>query len=99
MVCLSTFIESIVESFRDNLVVEDRYQMILDGLQVTLFITFFAVVIGTLLGGLVCRLALRSPWSAQDYYDGACIRRQSPVFNPHQHLSPEEELRHARCVA
>lgn len=48
MVCLSTFIESIVESFRDNLVVEDRYQMILDGLQVTLFITFFAVVIGTL---------------------------------------------------
>ena len=28
-------IESIVESFTNNLIVEDRYRMILDGLQVT----------------------------------------------------------------
>jgi polar amino acid transport system substrate-binding protein len=31
-------IESVVESFYDNLIAEDRYRMILDGLQVTLLI-------------------------------------------------------------
>lgn len=81
MVCLSTFIESIVESFRDNLVVEDRYQMILDGLQVTLFITFFAVVRGTLLGGLVCWMRMsRRAWLrhvAKVYID---LMRGTPVL-------------------
>ncbi len=47
-------IENIVDSFSNNLLVENRYQMILDGLQVTLLITLFATVLGTLLGGLVC---------------------------------------------
>ena len=47
-------IESIVESFTNNLIAEDRYRMILDGLQVTLLITLCAAVLGTLLGGLVC---------------------------------------------
>ena len=46
-------IENIVDSFSNNLLVENRYQMILDGLQVTLLITLFATVLGTLLGGLV----------------------------------------------
>ena len=44
----------IANSFRDNLLVEDRYRMILDGLQVTLLITLFAALLGTLLGGVVC---------------------------------------------
>ena len=35
---------TLTESFRNNLIVEDRYQMILDGLHVTLLITLFAVV-------------------------------------------------------
>jgi polar amino acid transport system substrate-binding protein len=47
-------IESVVESFYNNLIAEDRYRMILDGLQVTLLITLCAVLLGTLLGGLVC---------------------------------------------
>ena len=46
-------IESIVESLTNNLIVEDRYRMILDGLQVTLLITLCAAVLGTLLGGLL----------------------------------------------
>ena len=38
-----------------NLIAEDRYRMILDGLQVTLLITFFAAVLGTdLLTGSAC---------------------------------------------
>ena len=47
-------IENVVESFYNNLIAEDRYRMILDGLQVTLLITLCAAVLGTLLGGLVC---------------------------------------------
>ena len=47
-------ISSITESFTNNLIVEDRYRMILDGLQVTLLITLCAALLGTLLGGLVC---------------------------------------------
>ena len=45
---------SVVESFYNNLIAEDRYQMILDGLQVTLIITICAALLGTMLGGLVC---------------------------------------------
>ena len=47
-------IGSITESFTNNLIAEDRYRMILDGLQVTLLITLCAALLGTLLGGLVC---------------------------------------------
>jgi len=47
-------IESVVESFYNNLIAEDRYRMILDGLQVTLLITLCAALLGTLMGGLVC---------------------------------------------
>ena len=47
-------IESVVESFYNNLIAEDRYRMILDGLQVTLLITLCAALLGTLVGGLVC---------------------------------------------
>ena len=46
----------IANSFRDNLLVEDHYRMILDGLQVTLLITLFAALLGTLLGELVTLL-------------------------------------------
>ncbi len=42
------------DSFYNNFIVEDRYRMILDGLQVTLLITAGAVILGTLLGGLIC---------------------------------------------
>ena len=45
---------SLTESFTNNLIAEDRYRMILDGLQVTLIITFCATILGTILGGLVC---------------------------------------------
>ena len=59
-------IESVVESFYDNLIAEDRYRMILDGLQVTLQITFCAAILGTILGGLVCWMRMnRRPWLQQ----------------------------------
>lgn len=52
------FWNSISEAFKNNLLVEDRYRLILNGLLVTVFITFFAVVLGTLLGGLICTLRM-----------------------------------------
>jgi len=42
------------DSFYNNFIAEDRYRMILDGLQVTLLITAGAVILGTILGGLIC---------------------------------------------
>ena len=78
---MTNIIESIAESFRNNLIVEDRYQMILDGLQVTLLITLFATILGTLLGGLICwmRMSHRA-WlrqTAKVYID---LMRGTPVL-------------------
>ena len=36
---------NIADSFKNNLIVEERYRMILDGLQVTLLITLCAAVL------------------------------------------------------
>jgi len=72
---------SISESFYNNLIAEDRYRMILDGLQVTLIITFCAAILGTLLGGLVCWMRMsRRSWLqkvAKVYID---IMRGTPVL-------------------
>ena len=72
---------SMSESFYNNLIEEDRYRMILDGLQVTLIITFCAAILGTLLGGLVCWMRMsRRPWLqkvAKVYID---IMRGTPVL-------------------
>ncbi len=72
---------SVSESFYNNLIEEDRYRMILDGLQVTLIITFCAAILGTLLGGLVCWMRMsRRSWLqkvAKVYID---IMRGTPVL-------------------
>lgn len=44
----------IADAFEKNLIVEDRYQLILSGLLTTVDIFVFAAILGTLLGGLVC---------------------------------------------
>ena len=51
---MNSFFSNIAQSFTNNLITEQRYQMILEGLQVTLLITFCSAILGTLLGGLVC---------------------------------------------
>ena len=72
---------NVAESFSNNLIVEDRYRMILDGLQVTLLITLFAAVLGTILGGLVCWMRMsRHAWlrqTARVYID---LMRGTPVL-------------------
>ncbi len=48
------FFRSIGDSVRDNLIVEGRYKLVLDGLLVTIIITVLAALLGTILGGGVC---------------------------------------------
>ena len=76
-----SIINSIAESFTNNLLAENRYQMILDGLQVTLLITLCSAILGTLLGGLVCRARMsRHGWVqrlAKVYID---LMRGTPVL-------------------
>ncbi len=74
-------IESVAESFYDNLIAEDRYRMILDGLQVTLLITLCAALLGTLLGGLVCWMRMsRRKWLQQVAKVYIELMRGTPVL-------------------
>ena len=78
---MESIFSQIANSFTNNLIAEQRYRMILDGLQVTLLITLCAVILGTLLGGLVCRARMsRHDWIqriAKIYID---LMRGTPVL-------------------
>ena len=72
---------SIVDSFRSNIVEENRYLLILDGLQTTVIISVLASIFGTLLGALICfmrmsRIAVLN-LSAKTYIS---ILRGTPVL-------------------
>ena len=72
---------SLTESFTNNLIAEDRYRMILDGLQVTLLITLCAAILGTLLGGLVCWMRMsRRRWLRQVAKVYIDLMRGTPVL-------------------
>jgi polar amino acid transport system substrate-binding protein len=74
-------IDSVVNSFTNNLIAEDRYRMILDGLQVTLLITLFAALLGTLLGGVVCWMRMsRRKWLRQVAKVYIDLMRGTPVL-------------------
>lgn len=49
-----SFFESVKESYKNNIIHEKRYLLIIDGLKVTIFISIFAALFGTLIGGLIC---------------------------------------------
>ena len=72
---------SVVESFYNNLIAEDRYRMILDGLQVTLVITICSAILGTMLGGLVCWMRMnRRAWLQQVAKVYIDLMRGTPVL-------------------
>lgn len=54
----STWYKKLENSFYTNLIEEDRYKLILDGLVKTIVIAFFSIIIGTILGGCVCLLRM-----------------------------------------
>ena len=78
---MTHLLETISESFNNNLIAEDRYQMILGGLQVTLIVTVCAAILGTILGGFVCWMRMsRRNWLqrvAKTYID---LMRGTPVL-------------------
>ena len=47
------------QSFELNLVKEDRYKLLIDGLWVTLIITVFSILLGTLLGAVLCWMRMQ----------------------------------------
>lgn len=50
----ASFAKSISESFYNNIILEKRYLLIIDGLKITILISIFASIVGTIIGGLVC---------------------------------------------
>ena len=50
----TSFLKSVSNSFYINIILENRYLLILDGLKVTIIISFLSAIIGTLIGGLIC---------------------------------------------
>jgi len=48
----------VANAFRQNFIVENRWRMITNGLLTTLLITFWSILIGSLLGILLCLMAL-----------------------------------------
>ena len=74
-------IVNLADSIKNNLLVEERYRMILDGLQVTLLITLCAAVLGTLLGGVVCWARMnRRGWLRQSAKAYIKLMRGTPVL-------------------
>jgi polar amino acid transport system substrate-binding protein len=53
-----SFLQKTVQSFYSNLILENRYLLILDGLKITVIISIFALLFGTLLGALICFLRM-----------------------------------------
>jgi polar amino acid transport system substrate-binding protein len=49
-----SFLQGIAESFHNNIIVENRYLLILNGLETTAIISLLSIIFGTLLGGLIC---------------------------------------------
>ncbi len=73
--------ESLKQSFVDNLVKEDRYMMVVDGLGITLIITVLSVLFATLLGALLCWMRMnRRQWLARVANAYVELMRGMPVL-------------------
>jgi len=49
-----SFFKSVKESFNNNIIHEKRYLLIIEGLKITIIISIFAALLGTIIGGLIC---------------------------------------------
>ena len=53
-----SFIHGVTEGFYNNLIHENRYLLILDGLKTTAVISLLSILFGTVLGALICLLRM-----------------------------------------
>jgi polar amino acid transport system substrate-binding protein len=73
--------ERLVASFQSNLIAEQRYRLILDGLWTTILISALSVLLGTLLGCVFCLLRMsRQPWLEWPARAYIALLRGSPVL-------------------
>jgi polar amino acid transport system substrate-binding protein len=49
-----SFFKKVSQSFYNNIILEKRYLLIINGLFITIIISIFAAVFGSLMGGLIC---------------------------------------------
>jgi len=56
----TAFFANVADSFRSNIIQENRYLLIWDGLKTTVIISIFATLFGTLLGALICFMRMSS---------------------------------------
>ncbi|RJP64783.1 MAG: ABC transporter permease subunit [Ignavibacteriales bacterium] len=50
----TSFFIGVAESFHNNIIVENRYLLIIDGLWITIIISILSTLFGTILGGFIC---------------------------------------------
>ena len=53
-----SFLQSIRDGFTNNMIRENRYLLIVDGLKTTALISVFSIIVGTLLGAVICLLRM-----------------------------------------
>ena len=49
-----SFLKGISESFYNNIILEKRYLLIIDGLKLTILLSLLSAIFGTTIGGLIC---------------------------------------------
>ncbi len=78
---IGSFWSRLQDSFYSNLILEDRYLMLLEGLWVTLKLSVFSALLGTLIGAVVCALRMAaSPWLNAPARMYIAILRGTPVL-------------------
>lgn len=76
-----TFIQGVINSFNSNILQENRYLLIWDGLKTTVIISILATIFGTLLGGLVCYMRMsKTVWLQGPARVYISILRGTPVL-------------------
>ena len=53
-----SFWQMLVTSFENNIIKEDRYILIMEGLYLTIIISFFSLIWGTILGMIICFMSM-----------------------------------------
>ena len=75
------FFEGVKNSFISNIILENRYMLILEGLKTTVIISILSILLGTLLGALICWMKMnRRKWLSgfADIY--ISVMRGTPVL-------------------
>lgn len=77
----SSLFAKIKDSFYSNLILENRWQLIQKGLWATLVITFFAIILGTIVGGGICAMRMSANKALQGFAKAyITVMRGTPIL-------------------